>query len=307
MFDDTGEASYSAIHLGFQWLLDPDGDSDTDDLPDVVNNSWGFDGAVDQCFEEAQFGPDIEALKAAGVAVVFSAGNAGPSAFTSISPANYPQSFAVGSVDEFLSVADRSSRGPSACGDDTTLFPELVAPGVSIKTADLTLGGSFPNSYAYVSGTSIAAPHVSGAMALLLSADPDLTVAELETILISSASDLGDPGADNDYGHGLLDVAAAYNSFTTFSLDVNVIGGGPSSVVSDPPGIDCPGDCQGEYVDGRVVTLTAIPGSGSTFTGWSGDCTGMDQSCQVSMDQVKNVSANFYYFPWNLFLPAIIK
>lgn len=88
------------------------------------------------------------------------------------------------------------------------MFPTVVAPGVSIKTADLTLMSL--NPYAYVSGTSFAAPHVSGAMALLMEAFPTLSLAKLEDALILSAEDLGPAGADYDYGHGLINLAAAY-------------------------------------------------------------------------------------------------
>ena len=87
----------------------------------------------------------------------------------------------------------------------------MVAPGVSIRTSDLTFGGVFPDSYATVSGTSFSAPHVTGAMALLLSAFPDLTVSELELALKQSAFDLGVFGGDNAYGHGLIDVLGAYS------------------------------------------------------------------------------------------------
>jgi len=208
VFNDAGVASYSAIHAGYQWLLDPDGNpATTDELPDVVNNSWGFEDNSGQCISDFQ--SDIQALKAAGVAVVFSAGNQGPNSHTSVSPANNPESFAVGSVDASLVIADTSSRGPSGC--DNSVYPELVAPGVSVRSSDLTFGGVFPNSYATVSGTSFAAPHVSGAMALLLSVNPQLTVSELETLLTQSATDLGIPGWDNNYGKGLLNVAAANN------------------------------------------------------------------------------------------------
>jgi bacillopeptidase F len=207
VFNDLGKASYSAIHQGFQWLLDPDDDPGTDDLPDVVNNSWGFDTLTGQCFSEFQ--PDVQLLKAAGVAVVFSSGNMGPNGYTSISPANYPGSYAVGGIDESRAIVDSSSRGPSACNGD--IYPEIVAPGVNVRTADLTFGGLFPDSYTSMSGTSVAAPHVSGAMALLLSAYPELTVDELESSLAQSAVDLGSLGWDNAYGNGLVDVAAAYD------------------------------------------------------------------------------------------------
>jgi serine protease AprX len=199
-------ASYSSIHLGYQWLLDPDGNPNTNDTPDVINNSWGFRNNVNECISEFQ--ADIQALKAAEIAVVFSAGNEGPYTATSISPANYPESFAVGAVDDTLAIANFSSRGPSAC--DGSIYPEVVAPGVNIKTSDLSFGGVFPYSDAYVSGTSFAAPHLAGAMALLLNAYPQTTVSALEMTLTDSALDMGLNGPDDDYGNGLVDVFEAY-------------------------------------------------------------------------------------------------
>jgi bacillopeptidase F len=142
IFDDSGTASLSGIHEGFQWLLDPDGAPATDDAPHVVNNSWGFPQLLDQCYLE--FETDIEVLKAAAIAVAFSAGNKGPAGASSESPANNPEGFAVGAVDSALSVASTSGRGPSACSG--TLYPEVVAPGVNVRTADLTAGGLFPDS-----------------------------------------------------------------------------------------------------------------------------------------------------------------
>jgi len=169
----------------------------------VVNNSWGFDGAdAGECKDV--FRPAVQALRAAGVAVVFAAGNTA----TSISPANYPESFAVGAVNSALTIADFSARGPSACDGGT--YPDLTAPGVNVRTTDLTLGGTIPDSYATVTGTSFAAPLVAGGMALLLSVDPELTVDQLEQALVRSAIDLGIPGSDNDSGHGLIDLAAAH-------------------------------------------------------------------------------------------------
>jgi bacillopeptidase F len=207
IFDDTGEASYSDIHLGFQWLLDPDNDPQTNDLPDLVNNSWGLNALVDQCITEFQ--PDIQLLLASDIAVNFSAGNAGPAPATSISPANYPESFAVGGVDSTLNVTDFSSRGPSACTG--AMYPQIVAPAVDIRTADLTFGGVFPDNYAVVSGTSFAVPHITGAMALLKDASPWLNNDELRQIITLSAVDAGAPGPDNDSGYGLLDMVAALN------------------------------------------------------------------------------------------------
>jgi len=209
MFNDAGVATLSGIHQGFQWLLDPDGNPGTNDIPDVVNNSWGFPNLVGSCYTE--FEPDIEVLKAAGIAVIFSGGNQG--SWGSVSPADNPEGFAVGAVDSSLTVAATSSRGPSAC--DGSFFPEVVAPGVSVKAADLTFGGVFPDSYVYVSGTSFSAPHVAGTMALLRQAKPGASVAELEQAMTNGAFDLGAAGADNDYGYGLVDAVMANDLLTT--------------------------------------------------------------------------------------------
>jgi subtilisin family serine protease len=97
--------------------------------------------------------------RASGIAVVFSAGNDGPGIATSTSSNNYTETFAVGAVDGSSTVPLFSSRGPSAC--DGGLYPTVVAPGVNVMTADLTFGGILAASYAHVSGTSFAAPHVA--------------------------------------------------------------------------------------------------------------------------------------------------
>ena len=241
IFNDAGEATDSTIHLGFQWLLDPDDNPGTDDSPDIVNNSWGLLDAINQCILE--FETDIQTLKTAGIAVVFAAGNTGPGSSSSISPANYPESFAAGAVDETLTIAPFSSRGPSAC--DGSIFPHVVAPGVNIKVADLQLLPS-PPAYRYLSGTSFAAPHVAGAMALLLSAIPTLTVPELETALTQSAFDLGVSGPDNSYGYGLLDVSAAYELLLNPVPDIFV----------DPSSFEFAKTKEGSFSLPRIFTVT---------------------------------------------------
>ena len=206
IYNDAGQTSLGHCHLGFQWILDPDGNPETNDSPDVVNFSWGFNQYVNQCNPE--FLEDIRILKAAQIAVVFAGGNEGPNSSTSLSPGNYTNSFSVGAFDQSLKVASFSSRGPSAC--DGSSYPKVVAPGVGVRTADLTLRGAFPNSYATVTGTSFAAAHVSGAMALLLSAFRDLSASELESALKESASDFRKAGPNNDHGYGLIDIMKTY-------------------------------------------------------------------------------------------------
>ncbi len=202
IFDNNDQTTLSAIHEAFQWVLDPDGDPTTDDAPDVVNNSWGFINTINQCYQE--FSEDIRLLKEAGIAVVFSAGNFGPFTESSISPANDPNVISVGSVDQFQDIERTSSRGPGAC--DGGVFPKLVAPGSLVFAADV-----LPVGYNVVSGTSFAAPHVTGAITLLKSAFPSATVTQIETALYDSAADLGESGVDDHYGYGIVDLAGAYD------------------------------------------------------------------------------------------------
>ncbi|MCG7990571.1 MAG: S8 family serine peptidase [Candidatus Thiodiazotropha lotti] len=202
IFDNANQTTLSAIHLAFQWLLDPDGDPLTDDAPHLVNNSWGFANTINQCYQE--FDEDIRLLREAGIGVVFSAGNYGPFAETSISPANNSGSLSVGAIDLLDEIEFQSSRGPNAC--DGGIYPKLVAPGSQVYTTD-----RLPVAYNVVSGTSFAAPHITGALALLKSAFPDTPISQIETALYDSAVDLGETGVDDQYGYGLADVSAAYD------------------------------------------------------------------------------------------------
>lgn len=199
IFNDAGNATATAIHQGFQWLLDPDGNPNTADAPQVVNNSWT--DINPDC--NLQFQLDLRALIAIGIVPVFAAGNFGPST-SSTSPANYPEALAVGAVSNGNQIYNSSSRGPSGCGETSTVYPEIVAPGINIRTSDLL--GLYKNA----TGTSLAAPHVSGALALLLSAYPELMADRQKLALLSTAVDLGPAGPDNTYGYGRLDVLAAY-------------------------------------------------------------------------------------------------
>jgi subtilisin family serine protease len=222
LFNDRGTTTSSMVHLGFQWLLDPDGNPATADAPNVVNNSWS--GSVAGC--DLEFQPDLRSLRAAGILPVFSAGNSGPLAGTVLSPANLPEALSVGATDDSDAIYPSSSRGPSACGQ--AVAPRLVAPGVGIRTTDLF------GLYVNVSGTSFSAPHAAGALALLLDAFPGLSADRQQAALESGAVDLGAAGADNDYGNGRLDALAAYQwlaSTPDFTVAVT-----PSSASTTPGG-----------------------------------------------------------------------
>lgn len=196
----------------FQWAIDPDDDPQTThDMPDAVNNSWG--SSWTDCDALSPFIQAMTALEAAGIAVVWAAGNAGPQART---VTHYPgyngglvNSFAVGNVNgasTFLTINESSSRGPSPCGGlgSLEIKPEVSAPGTNVRSS--VPGGK----YAEFTGTSMASPHVAGALLLLKEAFPYLTGEELKLALYFSARDLGNPGEDNIYGMGIIDLEAAF-------------------------------------------------------------------------------------------------
>lgn len=226
----------------FQWALNPDGDLGTsEDMPDVINNSWRATDVDDECTHPV-YGPALDALEAAGIAVVFSAGNSGPAAASITPPKNLNHSLvntftvaAVNGIASELNLLGFSSRGPSTCPASGSLAikPEVAAPGFQVRSS--IRGGV----YGLKSGTSMAAPHVSGAILLLKEAFPNLTGTDVKRALYFTCVDLGEEGEDNEYGMGLIDVYAA------FQYLVNA--GHVPTVVSD------------EY-DPAIVHIRSIPG-----------------------------------------------
>jgi subtilisin family serine protease len=156
--------------------------------------------------------------------VVVSAGNFGVNGCGSVDypPAIYDSSFTVGATDSSDNITSFSSRGPA---DHTNrLKPDISAPGQGIRSS-IPGGG-----YVSMSGTSMAAPHVSGLVALLLSAHPYLAgqVEAIETRIEQNALPLttteecgGVPGIqipNNTYGWGRIDALETIFAFTYFPL-----------------------------------------------------------------------------------------
>jgi len=207
----TGSAFDNAVIASFQFMADPDGNGGTmDDVPTVVQNSWGvnegFSGYVD-C--DSRWWAAIDNCEAAGVVVTWSAGNEGPSSTTLRSPADRAASpyncFSVGSTENYApyTISSFSSRGPSGCGGAYATKPEVAAPGSNIYSAQP--GGG----YQYLSGTSMAGPHVAGVVALMRAANPNVDVNTIKQVLMDTAVDLGTVGEDNTYGWGFVDAYEA--------------------------------------------------------------------------------------------------
>ncbi|MCP4584282.1 MAG: S8 family serine peptidase, partial [candidate division Zixibacteria bacterium] len=195
--------------LSFEWLVDPDTDPSTAwDVPDVCSNSWGVTTGHGYPPCDQTFWTALDGLEAAGVVVVFAAGNEGPGPNSLRRPSDRATTelttFSVAALDgnnESLPIASFSSRGPSYCTPDgePTFKPEVSAPGVNVRSS--VPGGGYQGGW---SGTSMACPHIAGVVALMRQANPNLTTDQVKQIMLDTAEDLGSEGEDNDYGMGIV-------------------------------------------------------------------------------------------------------
>ena len=205
----------------FEWAADPDGDPNSvDDLPDVINHSWGVqDIPCQNVFYDL-----IDNLETLGIVQIFAAGNSGNLGDSTIyNPADGDRDeldcFSVGAVDSvhlspplvLLRPAFGSSLGPSLCRGGHK--PNVVAPGFEIIS-------SYPGGgYSVSTGTSMAAPHVAGLVALLRQKNPNATVDEIKTAILVSARDYTYSLPNDTLGWGVIDCKAALDSLS----DVNAV------------------------------------------------------------------------------------
>jgi subtilisin family serine protease len=187
--------------------------------PDVISNSWGCPHGPPPSGEDCvvnSFLTVVENLRAAGIMTVVSNGNSGSACATTLNPPSYlDAATSVGSTTSSDTVSGFSSRGPVTADGSNRIKPDIAAPGSAVRSS--VPGGG----YGTLSGTSMAAPHVAGAVALLLDAHPFLNgnVDGIETALFGNTFHLvqaqtcgGIPGSqfpNNTVGHGLLDILAA--------------------------------------------------------------------------------------------------
>ncbi|HKT05777.1 MAG TPA: S8 family serine peptidase, partial [Rugosimonospora sp.] len=175
-----------------------------DRAADVLTNSWGC-APIEGCDRSALRGA-VDALTTAGVFVVAAAGNAGPRCGSiSDPPAPYPDTLTVGAVDRDGALAPFSSRGPVSGASK----PDLLAPGAGVVSA-LPGGG-----YRALDGTSMAAPHVAGVVALVWSANPALRGDIARTTALLRATATRVPTDSCGGQAGIVDAYAAVRAART--------------------------------------------------------------------------------------------
>lgn len=206
VFDSNGETDNAKLLKAGEWIMAPKDEKGTphpEMAPKVVNNSWGGN-STDGFYRDI-----VKRWREAEIFPVFSAGNV--SQFNeggedSIgTPASYPEAYAVGAIRQDEIVAKFSLRGKSNYTEN--FKPDIVAPGVNILSS--IPGGK----YTIYTGTSMASPHVTGVVCLMLKANPNLSVDQIEKILNETATPLKDNDytttPNHGYGHGKVDALNA--------------------------------------------------------------------------------------------------
>ncbi len=223
---DSGYGTPATYIECYQFFLAPtdlNGENpDPSRRPHIVNSSFAC-LVSEGCTAFNELHDAVNALRAAGVFMAVSAGNGGPSCGTvSTPPALEEGAFSVGAVDASGRVTSFSSRGPVTVDGSNRIKPDVMAPGSTIRSS-LYLVSSDLYTYSTKSGTSMAAPHVAGGVALLWSAYPDLAreISTTEWLLSISAApqDCGAaccaPSVPGDwpntvYGYGQIDLWRAF-------------------------------------------------------------------------------------------------
>jgi serine protease AprX len=203
VLDANGGGTMSGVMAGIEWAVDQG--------VHVINLSLGSNGPCDGT--DALSTLCDEAVQQRGVVVCVAAGNEGPGASTVGSPGCARWVVTIGAVDDSDRVTSFSSRGPTS---DGRIKPDLVFPGAGIVAAQAkgtALGAVIAPGYVQLSGTSMATPHATGSVALLLQAKSSLTPNQVKWALLTTALNLTEN--PNSQGSGRGDVFAAYQKIVS--------------------------------------------------------------------------------------------
>lgn len=210
VLDKHGSGRLSDIIKGVQWAVEKKDELDID----IINMSLG--GPVFDSYRNDPVALSVGKAVEAGLVAAVAGGNSGPKPSTIGTPGNHPQAFTVGALNDKGTltradddVAGFSSRGPTSV--DGLVKPDILAPGVNITAANAP-GSALDRAnvphvgtgYITISGTSMATPIMAGVIATILSANPNLTPAQVKEIFMSTADPLANVDG-NSQGSGVVD------------------------------------------------------------------------------------------------------
>jgi serine protease AprX len=192
IFDQSGSGYQSDAILAFEWA--------------VSNGARVISFSGGEPKHNSSFTIAVDKVVAEGVIPVVAAGNSGPGSNTIYCPGDDINSTTVGATDTSDAICPFSSRGPVDLYGQHYIKPDVSAPGIDITS---TVPIWYGTSYDSMSGTSVAAPHVAGTVALMLEKNPTLKPSEIKYILESTAVHLGSVEKNNDYGSGRINAYEA--------------------------------------------------------------------------------------------------
>lgn len=234
----------------------------------------------------------MASLKAAGIATVVSSGNEGYTDALTY-PACISHAVSVGSVsdsdwgpcDEF---GTPTAPDKVACYSNSAPMLSLLAPGSKI-TSSVPGGG-----YDAWDGTSMAAPHVAGAWAVIRQKFPDSPVGEVLSALQASGKPVTDDRvrSKKPLVKSRIDVKAALENIARLSIAVTGTGAGTVTVTTPRGTTSCSSSCSLPITLGTVVKLSAKAAKRVRFTGWTGGCSGA-RACSIKMNGTLSVTATF--------------
>jgi subtilisin family serine protease len=252
---DQGNGTPATYLECFEFFLAPypvggtPAQGDSTKAPDVTTNSWTCP-ASEGC-DPGTLQAGVDAQRAAGIMMVVAAGNSGPTCSTiEDPPAIYESAYTIAALTNGTdTIASFSSRGPVESDGSNRFKPDLSAPGTNVRSCT----NSAVNAYANLSGTSMATPHVAGAVALLWSARPTLrhNIDATEAVLNDSAIHIlsnncgtGNPVSPNyAYGNGRLDIKKAVDHLLLTGAVSRKVHGAAEFDIALPltgePGVEC--------------------------------------------------------------------
>lgn len=259
----SGDGFSSSILSALDTVLEKKLDLDTTNDMNVINMSLGvFCGGYydENCGPDDILSKTVDKLSSFGITSVIAAGNSGQyGQYTIGSPATARTAITVGAVDStFGNIAPFSSKGPVTSGNDLIVKPDILAPGVNVCSAQL-FGIYYPDEecrsgYIYLSGTSMASPHIAGIVALIKQLHPDWTPSQIKAVITSNADNLGYDA--NSQGSGFV------NARKIFNLQVPAV----------PTGLNSSTFCQGvgNLASGVTFNWQAVTGATYYLQSYSG-------------------------------------